>query len=407
VTPHSDAEPVSLTKSGEAPARVRRTLLLAHASAAIVLGGVQAIIPALPTIQRALQLSDSQIGLVNSAYLLPGVLLAIPAGFLADRYGRRTVYCGALLLFGLAGALIVLQPSFEVLLVLRVVQGTAFAALLPLSVTILGDLLTGPRQVREQGRRMVVITASDTVLPLVGGALVLLAWSAPFAIHLVALPLAVAGWFGLRDLPHHQVRQRFTLGALTGLLRTRMAVAIQVLGVLRFLFKFAALTYAPILLDQRGFTTTAIAAAIAALAATSVLAALSTRWIMRHLRGSTVLSLGLVSIAVAYVVLATVPAPAATVACLLVFGAAEGAFGIVMNAMTLEGVTAEQRATFVASVGAMRNLGKFLAPSVLGLAVLWMPLATAFGLVGLVALASLLAVPPVRVLDARLAGERP
>lgn len=386
------------------PSGVRRVLLLAHASAAIALGGVQAILPALPSIQQALGLSDSQIGVVNSAYLLPGVLLAIPAGFLADRLGRRVVYSGGLALFGLAGVALLAGPSFGWLLVLRAVQGTAFAALLPLSVTLVGDLLSGPRQVREQSRRMLVITVSDTILPLVGGALVLVAWSAPFAVHVLGLPLAVAGWLGLRDLPGRSRREPFALAALGALLRTPTAIAIQVLGVLRFLFKFAALTYAPILLDQRGFAATGIAGALAGLAATSVIAALATRWVLRWLRGSTVIVLGLSAIAGAFALLGVSSSPAVTVLAMLAFGAAEGSFGVVLNAMTLEGVTDAQRATFVAAVGAMRNLGKFLAPALLGLAVLYMPLALAFGLVGLLALVSLAAVPALRGLDDRLAG---
>ena len=47
------------------------------------LTGIQLILPALPVMQRDLGLSDSQIGLVTSAYLLPSVLFAFPAGLLA------------------------------------------------------------------------------------------------------------------------------------------------------------------------------------------------------------------------------------------------------------------------------------------------------------------------------------
>jgi MFS family permease len=387
------------------PSSVRRSLLLAHAAAAVALGGVQGILPALPEIQAALELSDAQIGAVNSAYLLPGVLLAIPAGFLADRLGRRMVYSGSLLLFGLAGAGVLLTPSFEQLLALRVLQGAAFAALLPLSVTIVGDLLSGAAQVREQGWRMLVITGSDTLLPLVGGGLVLLAWNAPFVLHTLALPLALIGWFGFSNTPGMARRAAFRISHLAALLRTRVAVAIQSLGVLRFLFKFAVLTYTPILMSQRGLGTSVIAVSISAMAAAAVVAALSTRWVLRRATGSQILAAALLAIAGALVTLAVVEHHAVMLVCLIIFGAAEGSFGIVLNAMTLEGVNEQQRATFVATVGALRNLGKFLAPALLGLAVLWMPLATAFVLVGVIAVASLGAVPAVRTLDPYLRRE--
>ena len=71
---------------------VKRSLLLAHASAVVAIGGVQAIFPALPVMQEALSLSDAQVGLVNSVYLFPAMIFALPAGLLADRIGRRSVF---------------------------------------------------------------------------------------------------------------------------------------------------------------------------------------------------------------------------------------------------------------------------------------------------------------------------
>lgn len=393
--------------SGDRPTRdARRSLLLAHASAAVALGGVQGILPALPEIQAALDLSDAQIGLVNSAYLLPGVLLAIPAGFLVDRIGRRRMYVLACLLFGLAGGAVLLAPPFEILLLLRLLQGTAFATLLPLSVTLVGDLLTGPAQVREQSYRMLVITGSDTLLPLLGGVLVVLAWQAPFALHLAGLPLAALGWVALRVPGSTPGEHRpLVVRDLLQLLRTRVAAALQSLGVLRFVFKFAVLTYAPILLSHRGVSTALIAVGLAAMAGVGVLAALATPWLLRSIRGSVVLLISLCMIALGFVLLALVEDGLALVAVLLLFGAAEGAYGIVINAMTLEGVDGRQRATFVATVGALRNLGKFLAPSLLGLAVLWIPLSVAFAVVGIAALLTLLLVPSLRGLDGALRGE--
>lgn len=385
---------------------VRRTLLLAHASAAVSLGGVQALLPALPEMQRALALSDAQIGLVNSAYLLPSALLAVPAGMVADRFGRRVVYASAMALFGVTGALLLITQHFGLLLVLRTLQGAAFAAILPLSVTLLGDVLSGPAQVREQGWRMLVMTSSDTALALLGGALALIAWNAPFVLHVLALPLAVAGWRYLpRGRPGAGPTATSPPAALLALMRTPMAGALSLLGFLRFLFKFAVLTYSPILLDGRGWSAPQIALALAGFAAAGVASALATRWLVRSLAGSTVLAGTLLAVAAGFVLLGSSPRLSTTVAALFLLGAAEGSFGVVVNAMTLEGVGDDQRGAFVSAVGAFRNLGKFLAPSLLGLAVLRLPLEQAFTLVGVLALATVALVRPLRSLDARLRGD--
>ena len=115
--------------------------------------GAQGISPALPAVQKALGISESQVGLITAAYMLPGVLLAIPLGYLADRYGRRVVFSSTALLYGVAGAAQALAPSFNVPLGLRVVQGIGFAALMPLSMTLIADAATAARPSRCARRR--------------------------------------------------------------------------------------------------------------------------------------------------------------------------------------------------------------------------------------------------------------
>jgi ACDE family multidrug resistance protein len=201
--------------------QLRKTLLLSHAAGVVSLAGLQAVIPGLPLVQEALRLSDSQAALLVSAYLLPSVVFAVPSGFLADRFGRRALFVAAFTLFGLAGAATLAVESFTGLLVTRVVQGAAFAALLPLSITMLGDVVSGPNQVRHQGVRAVLIAAGDMLWPLLGGALALLAWAAPFASSVVALPLALLGWRWLDAAPA-RMPKRITLRQLGATLRTRL-----------------------------------------------------------------------------------------------------------------------------------------------------------------------------------------
>src|SRR5581483_287395 len=101
----------------------RSTLWLASIAAGATVFGAQGISPALPALQKALGISDSEVGLVTAAYMLPGVLMAIPLGWAADRWGRRIVFSSMACLYGVAGAAQALAPGFGVLLGLRVVQG--------------------------------------------------------------------------------------------------------------------------------------------------------------------------------------------------------------------------------------------------------------------------------------------
>src|SRR5690606_511705 len=125
------------------------------------------------------------------------------AGVLADRVGRRAVFVGSLTLFGACGLASLAAHSFEFLLVLRVLQGASFAAILPLSLTMLGDVVSGHAQTQQQSLRSFLLAAGDALWPLLCGLLTLLYWAAPLDSSALALPIALLGWRWL-DAPAHE-----------------------------------------------------------------------------------------------------------------------------------------------------------------------------------------------------------
>jgi MFS family permease len=62
--------------------------------------------------------APEQIGLVITAFTLPGIFFVPITGVLADRYGRRTIMIPLLFLYGITGAASGLAPDFETLLAL-------------------------------------------------------------------------------------------------------------------------------------------------------------------------------------------------------------------------------------------------------------------------------------------------
>jgi Arabinose efflux permease len=57
---------------------------------------------ALPTLAGALRASESQLQWFVTSYTLAVTAAMLPAGLLGDRYGRKRVLLGALLVFGFA-----------------------------------------------------------------------------------------------------------------------------------------------------------------------------------------------------------------------------------------------------------------------------------------------------------------
>lgn len=74
-------------------------------------------------------------------------------GALADRIGRRTVFAGTLVIYGVATGLSALAPSFVILLALRFVVGLGLGAELPVASTLVSEY--APRRLR--GRMVVAL----------------------------------------------------------------------------------------------------------------------------------------------------------------------------------------------------------------------------------------------------------
>jgi MFS family permease len=164
-----------------------RTLLLANVLPP--LGGAL-LSPILDSLIDPFGTSTADIGLLMSAFTAPAIVVIPVAGALSDRYGRKPVLVAALVLFGLSGSAIAFTTDFRVALVLRLFQGAAFGGITPVIITSLGDIYDGTAEATAQGIRFTGSGLTQTVFPLVSGALVAVAWQYPFLIYAIALPVA-------------------------------------------------------------------------------------------------------------------------------------------------------------------------------------------------------------------------
>ncbi|MGK7871457.1 MFS transporter [Falsiroseomonas sp. E2-1-a20] len=131
------------------------------------------------------------LGLLIGAYMLPGILLALPAGWLAARHGERRIALVGLLLMSAGGLLIGVSGGMATALIGRAVSGAGSALL----TVVLSTMVIG----RFAGDRALV--------PALGG--MLAAWPLGVGLALVLLPplaeatswrvatLAVAGACGM------------------------------------------------------------------------------------------------------------------------------------------------------------------------------------------------------------------
>lgn len=109
------------------------TLTLLTALSALTLN---MILPSLPSMARDLAARESVTALAVSGYMLASALFQLALGPISDRFGRRPVMLGALLLFIGASLGCMLAPSVAVLLVCRVLQAVMVAGTVVSSAAI-------------------------------------------------------------------------------------------------------------------------------------------------------------------------------------------------------------------------------------------------------------------------------
>lgn len=163
------------------------------------------LIPVLPAMQRGMHLSAFQAGLIITAFSVPAGLTIPVGGILSDRAGRKTVIVPALFLFGLGGLLaglapLVLQTPFPAILGARVLQGIGGGGLYQIAMALAGDLF----QSAERSKVLGILEASNglgkVVAPILGAAVALIAWHAPFfAYPVLAWGAALAVWRFVRE----------------------------------------------------------------------------------------------------------------------------------------------------------------------------------------------------------------
>lgn len=148
----------------------RRRVVTAGVMLGMFLAALEATVvgTAMPTVIASLGGLD-RYSWVFSAYLLTSTVTVPVWGRLSDLYGRRMFYLIGVAFFLLGSALSGASHSIEQLIVFRAIQGLGAGALIPLSMTINGDIYTLRERTRMQGLFSGVWGLASILGPLAGG----------------------------------------------------------------------------------------------------------------------------------------------------------------------------------------------------------------------------------------------
>jgi EmrB/QacA subfamily drug resistance transporter len=122
---------------------------------------------------------------VFSAYLLTSTASVPIWGRLSDLYGRRRMYITGIVIFLIGSMMSGAATSMTMLIVSRAIQGFGTGAIIPLSMTIVGELYTLAERARTQALFSGVWGLASVAGPLVGGYITdALSWRWVFYLNL-------------------------------------------------------------------------------------------------------------------------------------------------------------------------------------------------------------------------------
>ena len=204
-------------------------LLAIMLSTSLVALDATIIATAVPSIVRDVG-GFAQFPWLFSIYLLTQAVTVPLYGKLSDVVGRRPVLFFGIGVFLAGSVLCGVAWSMPALIVARAVQGIGAGAVLPTTITIVGDLYSVAERARVQGYVASVWGASAVIGPTLGGVFSdYLSWRWIFFIN---LPLgAIAVWMLFRHF-HERVERRPHTLDLTGAALLTAGFSLLILGLL-------------------------------------------------------------------------------------------------------------------------------------------------------------------------------
>lgn len=154
---------------------------------------VSSVNVALPAIGTDLHMNAIQLSWIATSYLLAMAVVLVPAGKLADIYGRKKLFAIGLFIFSLGTFAAIFANSYLTLITARLIQGLGGALFVSTGMAILTSIFPPNKRGRVIGIYVAAVYIGLSVGPFAGGLLAQnFGWR---AIFIVVVPMGIASLF--------------------------------------------------------------------------------------------------------------------------------------------------------------------------------------------------------------------
>jgi MFS family permease len=317
---------------------------------------------------------------------------------LADRFGRKRLLLGAILLYSLSGMSGLFADSLAGLLVGRAFLGFAIGGIMTIGTALVGDYFEGPARERYLGLQQAFTQLGGVVFVVAGGLLADVHWRAPFAVYAVALLILPAALLFLREPARNNSHVKN--GGEQAFAVNWFLVAVLALAA----FLVNALFYTipsqlPFFLRELGLFSGSVAGyAIGIFNLAGALMALNFGRLGARIGVTVILAVGLVLMATGFALLAAADGLVSMLSALAVVGLGLGAVMPAIMSTTIMLAPLRLRGRIAGVVTASMFLGHFISPLAsqpwiarFGFAVTYRDISTAFTVMaGLAVMASII-----------------
>jgi MFS family permease len=175
---------------------------------------------------------EATLSWVLNAYTIASAAFLVPAGRLADRFGRRVLFLTGTILYGLGAGLCGITPNPELLIAARIMQGLGAAMLIPTSLALVLVAFPSNRRAGAVNQWVAGGAIGGVIAPTLGGLIITtIGWRWFLSLSLLLGLLAFV--FGRRYLVDSERDVCEPIPDILGLILLIAGLSLLALGIVR------------------------------------------------------------------------------------------------------------------------------------------------------------------------------